>query len=69
VNGIQHVDAPLSDFQVHPLTADVVNALNKIAQLPADFEPKMKVKSWLQILSAMRATEVLDEVGAFGGFR
>ncbi|EKX53764.1 vacuolar sorting protein 28 [Guillardia theta CCMP2712] len=48
--------------QVHPLTADVVNALNKIAQLPADFEPKMKVKSWLQILSAMRATEVLDEV-------
>eukprot|EP00960_Hanusia_phi_P024001 707909-Hanusia_phi.AAC.1 len=61
VNGIQHVDAPLSDFQVHPLTADVVNALNKIAQLPADFEPKMKVKSWLQILSAMRATEVLDE--------
>lgn len=47
--------------QVHPLTADVVNALNKIAQLPPDFEPKAKAKSWLQILGTMRAADVLDE--------
>jgi len=47
--------------QLHPLTADVVNALNKISVLPADFEPKAKVKNWLQTLNGMRATEVLDK--------
>lgn len=47
--------------QVHPLTADVVNALNKIAQLPPDFAPKVKAKTWLQTLSAMRAADTLDE--------
>jgi len=47
--------------QLHPLTADVVNALNKISVLPPDFEPKAKVKKWLQTLSGMRATEGLDK--------
>mmetsp|Transcript_7564 Transcript_7564/g.11980 ORF Transcript_7564/g.11980 Transcript_7564/m.11980 type:complete len:263 (+) Transcript_7564:29-817(+) len=47
--------------QIHPITADIVNALNKITTLPPDFEPKTKVKRWLQTLSGMRATEMLDE--------
>jgi len=47
--------------QIHPITADIVNALNKIAMLPPDFEPRAKVKKWLQILSSMRATEELNE--------
>mmetsp|Transcript_23315 Transcript_23315/g.58450 ORF Transcript_23315/g.58450 Transcript_23315/m.58450 type:complete len:278 (+) Transcript_23315:221-1054(+) len=47
--------------QIHPLTTDIVNALNKIAVLPPDFEPRAKVKKWLQTLSAMRATDELDE--------
>ena len=48
-------------LQVHPITTDIVNALNKIGMLPPDFEPRAKVKKWLQILNQMRATEELDE--------
>ena len=47
--------------QLHPLTAELVSRLGKIAQLPQDFEAKLKMKAWLQILSGMRATEVLTE--------
>jgi len=47
--------------QIHPITGDIVHALNKISVLPADFEPKAKIKRWLQTLSGMRATESLDE--------
>jgi ESCRT-I complex subunit VPS28 len=48
-------------LQVHPITTDIINALNKIGMLPPDFEPRAKVKKWLQILNQMRATEELDE--------
>lgn len=47
--------------QLHPLTGELVNRLGKIVQLPQDFEAKLKMRSWLQILSSMRATEVLTE--------
>jgi len=47
--------------QLHPLTAELVSRLGKIAQLPQDFEAKLKMKAWLQILSGMRATEVLTD--------
>lgn len=37
---------------MHPITADIVNALNKIAMLPPDFEPRLKIKKWLQVKRA-----------------
>ncbi|KAJ1480816.1 VPS28 protein-domain-containing protein [Baffinella frigidus] len=47
--------------QLHPLTAELVNRLGKIVQMAQDFEARIKMKSWLSILSSMRATEVLTE--------
>jgi len=38
-----------------------VNRLGKIVQMAQDFEARIKMKSWLSILSSMRATEVLTE--------
>jgi len=48
--------------QVYPLTADVVNALNKIAQLPPEFAPKVKAKTWLQVSRTLKSTSIYNHI-------
>ena len=35
--------------QMHVLVADILNALDKIPMLPPDFEPRLKVRRWLEV--------------------
>ena len=32
--------------QIHPLLSDLMQALNKVSSLPADFDGKMKIRNW-----------------------
>lgn len=47
--------------EIHPLLSDLVSSLSKVRGLPADFEGLMKLKSWLQKLNEMRASDNIDE--------
>ena len=38
--------------QMHVLVADILNALDKIPMLPPDFEPRLKVRRWLEVRQA-----------------
>eukprot|EP00160_Parvularia_atlantis_P016317 Unigene5122_Nuclearia_a/m.15720 Unigene5122_Nuclearia_a/g.15720 ORF Unigene5122_Nuclearia_a/g.15720 Unigene5122_Nuclearia_a/m.15720 type:complete len:226 (-) Unigene5122_Nuclearia_a:95-772(-) len=46
--------------QIHPLLSDLMNSLNHVSSLPADFEGKTKVKQWLVQLNQMRASDELN---------
>lgn len=47
--------------EIQPLIADLMNALNKINGLPADFEGLKKLRVWLEELNKRRAVESLEE--------
>eukprot|EP00245_Coleochaete_scutata_P007543 TRINITY_DN22995_c0_g1_i1.p1 TRINITY_DN22995_c0_g1~~TRINITY_DN22995_c0_g1_i1.p1 ORF type:complete len:230 (-),score=52.33 TRINITY_DN22995_c0_g1_i1:523-1161(-) len=47
--------------QVHPLLTDLLGSLNRVQQLPPDFEGKVKVKDWLTKLYNMGASEELND--------
>eukprot|EP01103_Thecamoeba_quadrilineata_P017422 TRINITY_DN6178_c0_g1_i1.p1 TRINITY_DN6178_c0_g1~~TRINITY_DN6178_c0_g1_i1.p1 ORF type:complete len:221 (+),score=36.06 TRINITY_DN6178_c0_g1_i1:40-663(+) len=49
--------------QVLPLLVDIVESLNKVPFIASnpDFEGKLKLKNWLYILNAMKASDQLDE--------
>eukprot|EP00246_Nothoceros_aenigmaticus_P017068 TRINITY_DN808_c1_g1_i1.p1 TRINITY_DN808_c1_g1~~TRINITY_DN808_c1_g1_i1.p1 ORF type:complete len:214 (+),score=43.70 TRINITY_DN808_c1_g1_i1:84-725(+) len=47
--------------QVHPLLSDLLAALNRLQQLPPDFEGKVKAKDWIARLNKMGAADELNE--------
>uniref|UniRef100_A0A915JE05 Vacuolar protein sorting-associated protein 28 homolog n=1 Tax=Romanomermis culicivorax TaxID=13658 RepID=A0A915JE05_ROMCU len=67
-----------STDELHPEIRDLVDSMCRMSTLPSDFEPKLKVQSWLQTLESMRATDeltaeqarqmVFDLESAYNGF-
>ncbi|KAG0227613.1 hypothetical protein BGW42_004369 [Actinomortierella wolfii] len=47
--------------QVHLLLADLMQSLNNVRALPADFEGRAKLREWLIKLNGMKASQELDE--------
>ncbi|TPX40017.1 hypothetical protein SeLEV6574_g06849 [Synchytrium endobioticum] len=47
--------------QVHPQLSDLIQSLNRVTTLPAEFEGKTKIKSWLITLNKMRASEEITD--------
>lgn len=47
--------------QLHPQMTKILDALNKLPKLPADYPAKIKMRDWLTKLSNMKADESLDE--------
>ncbi|KAG2221564.1 hypothetical protein INT45_002578 [Circinella minor] len=48
--------------ELHPILADLIQSLNNVPGLPADFEGRSKVRQWLITLNAMKASdEITDE--------
>ena len=47
--------------QIHPVLGDLMQSLNKVTSLPADFEGKNKIRNWLISLNKMKASEELTE--------
>ena len=47
--------------EIQPLVADVATSLNRLAGLPKDFPPSLKIQEWLRLLNGMRAVEEIDE--------
>ncbi|KAF8981687.1 hypothetical protein BGZ46_002409 [Entomortierella lignicola] len=45
--------------EIHPLLADLMQSLNNVRSLPADFEGRAKLREWLIKLNSMRASEEL----------
>ncbi|KAG0006911.1 hypothetical protein BGZ65_001988 [Modicella reniformis] len=46
--------------EIHPLIADLMQSLNNVRSLPADFEGRAKLREWLIKLNNMRASEQLS---------
>ncbi|CAG8575046.1 9979_t:CDS:2 [Funneliformis caledonium] len=46
---------------IHPLLGDLMQSLNKVSSLPADFEGKAKIRNWLIMLNGMKASDELNE--------
>lgn len=46
--------------QIHPLLAELMQSLNNVRSLPADFEGRAKVREWLIKLNSMKASEELN---------
>ncbi|KAI7905987.1 vacuolar protein sorting-associated [Cokeromyces recurvatus] len=47
--------------ELHPILADLIQSLNKVPGLPADFEGKQKVRQWLITLNSMKASDEITE--------
>ncbi|CAG8514595.1 1367_t:CDS:2 [Paraglomus brasilianum] len=47
--------------ELHPILSDLMQSLNNVSSLPADFEGKAKVRKWLITLNSMKAS---DEINA-----
>mmetsp|Transcript_37832 Transcript_37832/g.45608 ORF Transcript_37832/g.45608 Transcript_37832/m.45608 type:complete len:223 (-) Transcript_37832:606-1274(-) len=47
--------------QIYPLLNDLMQSLNKLSDLPPEFEGKVKVKEWMSRLDKMRASDELSE--------
>ena len=47
--------------QIHPLLSDLIQSLNKIPNLPSQFEPKQVIKNWLITLNKMSASQELSQ--------
>ncbi|KAI8877201.1 ESCRT-1 complex, Vps28 subunit [Backusella circina FSU 941] len=47
--------------ELHPILADLIQSLNNVPTLPADFEGKQKVRQWLITLHAMKASDEITE--------
>lgn len=48
-------------LQLQPDLRDLYETMNRLTLLPQDFDGKLKVKDWLNTMSAMRASDELDE--------
>ncbi len=63
-NFITSMDALKLDLravdEIQPQLNDLLETLNKIPELPSDFEGKVKLKDWLALLNRMRASDELD---------
>ncbi|KAI8146541.1 vacuolar protein sorting-associated [Fennellomyces sp. T-0311] len=46
---------------LHPILADLIQSLNNVPGLPADFEGRNKVRQWLITLNAMKASDEITE--------
>jgi ESCRT-I complex subunit VPS28 len=46
---------------LHPILADLIQSLNNISTLPADFDGKAKVKNWLITINGMKASDEISE--------
>ncbi|KAI9313151.1 vacuolar protein sorting-associated [Dichotomocladium elegans] len=46
---------------LHPILADLIQSLNNVPGLPADFEGRAKVRQWLIILNSMKASDEISE--------
>ena len=47
--------------ELHPILADLIQSLNNVPGLPADFEGRNKVRQWLITLNAMKASDEITE--------
>merc|ERR1712226_999068 len=47
--------------EIHPDMRDLMESMNRLSILPADYEGKGKVSEWLQTLGTMQASDELDE--------
>jgi ESCRT-I complex subunit VPS28 len=47
--------------ELQPRVADVLEALNRVAGLPKDFEGARKLEAWLRKLNGMRAVEEIND--------
>ncbi|KAI8362362.1 hypothetical protein B0O80DRAFT_98658 [Mortierella sp. GBAus27b] len=46
--------------QIRPVLADLIQSLNNVLSLPADFEGRAKVREWLTKLDSMGAVDKLS---------
>ncbi|RGB39251.1 VPS28 domain-containing protein [Rhizophagus diaphanus] len=47
--------------ELHPMLGELMQSLNNVSSLPADFEGKAKVRNWLITLNGMKASDEIDE--------
>ncbi|KAL0140013.1 VPS28 protein-domain-containing protein [Mucor lusitanicus] len=47
--------------ELHPILADLIQSLNNVPGLSADFEGKQKVRQWLITLHSMKASDEITE--------
>jgi ESCRT-I complex subunit VPS28 len=47
--------------EILPLISMVCESFNRLAFIPSDFEPKIKMQSWLLLLNSRKAYDVLSE--------
>lgn len=47
--------------ELHPELSDLVDTMNRLSILPADFDGKQKVTEWLATLNSMQASDELSE--------
>ena len=47
--------------ELQPLLSDLLDSLTKLPDIPDEFEPNNKVKTWLQKLNSMRAIDEISE--------
>ncbi|XP_077029394.1 vacuolar protein sorting-associated protein 28 homolog, partial [Agelaius phoeniceus] len=48
-------------FQIQPDLRELMETMTRMSSLPPDFEGRQKVNLWLQTLSAMSASDELDD--------
>ncbi|CAG8460979.1 2769_t:CDS:2 [Ambispora gerdemannii] len=46
---------------IHPMLSELMQSLNKVSSLPADFEGKAKLRNWLITLNSMKASDELND--------
>lgn len=47
--------------ELHPELRDLVDTMNRLSMIPENFDGKTKVKSWLESLNSMQASDELSE--------
>lgn len=47
--------------EIHPELRELLETMSRMSSLPPDFEGRQKVQQWLQTLSAMSASDELDD--------
>lgn len=47
--------------ELHPELRDLVDTMNRLSMIPENFEGKEKVKSWLETLNSMQASDELND--------
>lgn len=47
--------------EIHPDMRELMDTMNRLSLLPADFEGKVKINTWLQTLAGMQASDELTD--------